>query len=276
MTTARRKAKIQPSGFFKHLFLIVVSLISVFPVYWIVVSATNLSTDVVQARMLPGANLAANFTNLAASGVLRVAFFNSLRNSTVITLGALLISSAAGYGFVVYRDRGKDIAMKLLLLSMMVPTAATLIPLFRLFSQLKLINTLAGVMMPALATAFLIFLFRQASETFPQELIQAARIDGVGEAGIFLRIYAPVMKPTYAAAATVTFMNAWNSYLWPLVILQKESERTMPIFISNLMDGYVLDYGQIMLAVTITTLPTVIIFFLLQKSFVAGILGAVK
>ena len=93
MTTARRKAKIQPSGFFKHLFLIVVSLISVFPVYWIVVSATNLSTDVVQARMLPGANLAANFTNLAASGVLRVAFFNSLRNSTVITLGALLILS---------------------------------------------------------------------------------------------------------------------------------------------------------------------------------------
>lgn len=276
MRADRRVYKVRPARALKHLFLILVSLLSAFPFYWMVVSATNPSTDVVLGRMLPGAYLAENFKSLAGSGRLYQAFFNSLTYSAATTLGALLISSLAGYGFIVYRDRSKNVVMGLLLLSMMVPTAATLIPLFRFFSQLDLINTVAGYMLPMLATAFLIFLFRQSAHTFPMELVQAARIDGLGEFAIFFRMFVPIMRPTYAAAATITFMNSWNAYLWPLVVLQEPSKITMPIFVANLQTGYVLDYGMIMLGVTITTLPTLIVFFVLQKSFVEGILGSLK
>ena len=276
MMANNRAFRVRPARIGKHLFLILVSLLSAFPFYWMVVSSTNPSADVVLGRMLPGASLVENFKALSASGSLFQAFGNSCLYSLATTLGALLISSLAGYGFIVYQDKGKNFVMGLLLLSMMVPTAATLIPLFRFFSQLGLINSVAGYMLPMLATAFLIFMFRQSAHTFPLELVQAARIDGLGEFQIFFRMFVPIMKPTYAAAATITFMNSWNAYMWPLVVLQQPEKITMPIFVANLQTGYVLDYGMIMLGVTITTLPTLIIFFVLQKSFVEGILGSLK
>lgn len=268
--------KVRPGRAFKHLFLMIVSLLSAFPFYWMAVSSTNVSTDVVLGRMLPGSYLLENIKTLSESGALFRAFSNSCLYSLSTTFGALLISSMAGYGFIVYQDKGKNFVMGLLLLSMMVPTAATLIPLFRFFSQIGLINSVAGYMLPMLATAFLIFLFRQSAHTFPLELTQAARIDGLGEFQIFTRMFVPIMKPTYAAAATITFMNSWNAYMWPLVVLQQPEKITMPIFVANLQTGYVLDYGMIMLGVSLTTLPTLIIFFVLQKSFVEGILGSLK
>lgn len=259
-----------------HAFLILLSIAAVFPFFWMVVSATNTSLDVVTGKMTFGANLADNYQTLLAYRTLSSSFLNSIVYSTLITVLSLLISSMAGFAFVVYRSRGKNAANILVLLSMMVPSAATLIPLFRLFGQLKLVNTALGYMLPSLATGFLIFMFRQSTQTFPLEIIQAARIDGLPEWRIFLRIYAPIMKPTYAAAMTITFMNAWNAFLWPLVIMQDTSKFTMPIFVNNLMGAYFVDYGAVMLAVTITTLPTVIIFFVLQKSFVAGLVGSIK
>ncbi len=276
MTAKGTAFKVRPSRAFNHLFLILVSLLSAFPFYWMAVSSTNISTDVVLGRMLPGSYLFENIKTLSESGALFRAFSNSCLYSLATTFGALFISSMAGYGFIVYQDKGKNFVMGLLLLSMMVPTAATLIPLFRFFSQIGLINSVAGYMLPMLATAFLIFMFRQSAHTFPQELTQAARIDGLGEFQIFWRMFVPIMKPTYAAAATITFMNSWNAYMWPLVVLQQPEKITMPIFVANLQTGYVLDYGMIMLGVTITTLPTLIIFFVLQKSFVEGILGSLK
>ncbi len=309
----RNKKHISGATVATHIVLIVFSLISVFPFYWIVVSSTNTSNDVVQARLYPGTNLGANlyglvtdnqnldltfmgssdeteadptatkvdsiwqFLSIIGSSKIVTAFWNSLRNTLLITAGSLLVSSAAGYAFVVYRSKGKEFVMKLIMLSMMIPAAATLVPLFRMFSKIGMTNNYWGVVIPAFSTAFLIFMFRQGAQSFPRELIEASRIDGLSEFGIFTRVFMPVMKPTYSAAATVTFMNSWNSYLWPLVILAANPKNhTMPMYISNLMGGYVLNFGQIMLAVTITTIPTVIIFFLLQKNFVEGILGSVK
>jgi len=270
--------RLRPARAFKHLFLIVVSILSAFPFFWMLVSSTNATIDVVLGRMLPGTQLIENFKSLTAlsSGALYTAFRNSLGYSTAVTLCALAISSMAGYGFLVYKDKAKQVVLNLLLMSMMVPAAATLIPLFRMFSAWGLLNSLLGFMLPLLSSAFLIFMFYQSAQTFPLELVQAARIDGMGELKIFWSVFVPIMRPTYAAAATITFMNTWNSYLWPLVVLQKPDSITMPIFVSNLLFGYVLDYGMIMLAVTITTLPTLIVFFVLQKSFVEGILGSLK
>jgi lactose/L-arabinose transport system permease protein len=145
-----------------------------------------------------------------------------------------------------------------------------------MFSIANLLNTTAGFILPSIATAFLIFFFRQSSMSFPFEIVQAARVDGMGEFGIYARIYIPVMAPTFTAAGIVTFMANWNNYLWPLIVLQKQESQTMPLMIMGLTVGYTTDYGILALAVTICTLPTLLLFVTQQKRFVAGILGSVK
>ena len=191
--------------------------------------------------------------------------FNSFRNAIVITVIALLICSIAGYGFEIYHDKGKDLLMNILLLAMMLPFVAIMIPLFKMFSSWKLVNTWIALALPSLSTPFLIMMFRQA-----------ARLEGLSEIRIFFTMFLPIMKSTYGAAMTVTFMNAWNNYLWPTIILQDSNQITMPMLVANLKSGYSVDYGMLMLGVLICTLPTAIIFLCLQKSFANGIAGAVK
>jgi lactose/L-arabinose transport system permease protein len=214
--------------------------------------------------------------NLFAAVNLGRSFFNSLRFTFVATAASLFVCSMAGYGFQIYRDKNKDRLMSVLLLSMMVPFASVMIPLFKMFSIMNLLDTTLGFILPSISTAFLIFFFRQNSMSFPYEVVQAARVDGMGEFGIYLKIYLPVMAPTLAAAAIVTFMGSWNSYLWPLIVMQSQESKTMPLLITGLTSGYTTDYGMLMLAVSICTLPTVLLFITRQKRFVAGILGSVK
>jgi len=260
----------------QYIFLTIASLISVFPLLWVVVSATNKSIDVIRGRLLPGNYLMENLKALMASQNLSSAMLNSFRNSIVLTFVSLLVCSLAGYGFEIYHDRGKDLVMTIILLAMMVPFAATMIPLFQSMSDMGLQNTMLGFMLPTISTPFLIMLFRQSARSFPHDMIDAARIDGLGELRIFFTMFFPTMRSTFAAAMTITFMNAWNSYLWPKVILLDAGSQTMPMLVSNLVAGYVTDYGMLMLAVFLCTIPTVIVFFLLQKSFANGITGTIK
>ena len=264
------------SGLFIYIILIIIGFISAFPFYFVLVSATNTSINIIRGRMFFGTNIIDNFQKLLAAIPFIMGFWNSTRNALVQVIGSLLICSMAGYGFTIYRSKAKDRLMSVLLLSMMIPFAAIMIPLFRLAISLRLLNTTAGIVMPVLATVFLIFFFRQVTQSFPMELVQAARVDGLGEFGIFIRIYMPVMSPTYAAAAIVTFMGGWNNFLWPLIILQRETSRTLPILITRLSEGYVTDYGVQLLAITLSIIPTLLIFITQQRRFVEGILGAVK
>jgi lactose/L-arabinose transport system permease protein len=151
-----------------------------------------------------------------------------------------------------------------------------MIPLFQMFAKMGLLNTTIGFLLPTVSTPFLIMLFRQSARSFPPDIIDAARLDGLSEISIFFRMFIPTMKSTYAAAITITFMAAWNSFLWPRVIMLTNDGMTMPMLISNLIQGYVTDNGVVMLAVLIATIPTVAIFFILQKNFAEGITGAVK
>lgn len=192
------------------------------------------------------------------------------------TVLALIICSIAGYGFEVYHSRGKDVMMGVLLLAIMIPFAATMIPLFQVFAKVGLVNSLWAVIIPAISTPLLILLFRQSSRAFPSEILEAARVDGLNEVSIFARIYVPTMRATFAAAGVITFMTAWNNYLWPRVILIKNEVQTMPMLIVNLSAGYVTDYGVLMLAVLLASLPTVVVFLLLQRSFADGVTGAIK
>jgi len=268
--------KIKSANVVLYAFLILMSFVSAFPFCWMVLGATNKSVDVVRGRFFFGLNLGENLKALIGTYPLVASFLNSLRNAVIGTLLSLFVCSLAGYGFQIFRSRGRDRLMGVLLLSMMVPMASVMIPLFRMFSQLKLLNTTMGIVLPGIATAFLIFFFRQNSANFPQEIVQAARVDGLGEFGIYARIYVPVMGSTFAAAAIISFMGGWNNYLWPLIILLRKEAQTLPIMMVSMTLGYTTDYGALMLAVTISTLPTIILFFTQQRRFISGILGSVK
>ena len=196
-----------------YLFLTVCSIASVFPLFFMVISATNTSKDVLASRLLPGGNLMQNFRDLEEASNLGPAMGYSAAIAILTTVLALLVCSVAGYGFEIYHSRAKDTVMGILLLAMMIPFAATMIPLFQLFGRMGLVNSLWAVVIPAISTPFLILLFRQASRSFPHEILEAARLDGLSEVSIFFRIYMPTMKSTYAAAAVVTFMTAWNNFL---------------------------------------------------------------
>ena len=239
-------------------------------------AATNKSVDVSRGRLIPGTALIDNWKALFAQQPVQRAMVNSFKYAVILTLCALVICSLAGYGFEIYHDKHKDLVFSILLLAMMVPFVATIVPLFRMFSAAKLLDTTIAFILPTISTPFLIMMFRQNARAFPIDIIEAARIDGLNEVQIFFRMFIPTMRSTYAAAMTITFMNAWNNYLWPKVIMQGEESITMPMLVANLTEGYVTDYGVLMLAVLLCSLPTVIIFFLLQKSFAEGITGAVK
>ena len=236
---------------FVYTFLVIVSLISIFPIYWMACAATNTSVEIMRGKLIPGGYLIENFKSLIHNQNLGRAFFNSVRNSVILTLLSMVICS-------------------------MLPFVATMIPLFTMFSKVGLVNTWPAFVLPGLATPFLIMMFRQAARSFPKEIIEAARMDGLSEIGIFFTMFVPTMRSTYGAAITVTFMNTWNSYLWPKVIFQKNEATTMPMLVANLLGGYTVDYGMLMLGVLIATIPTAVVFFILQKQFAEGITGAIK
>lgn len=259
-----------------YIFLIIVAFLSVFPLLWMISAATNTSLDVARGKIMFGTYALENFKNLITQQDLWGAMKNSAVYAVVQTVASLFICSLAGFGFELYHDKGKDRVFSILLLAMMVPQVATMIPLYKMISGMKMLNTVWGFILPSLSTPFLIMMFRQNSRNFPLDLMQAARIDGLSEIGIFFRMYVPIMKSTYAAAAVITFMNAWNAYLWPKVVLNQKAAQTMPMLIANLSAGYSIDYGVLMMGVLFCSIPTMIVFFILQKQFAEGITGAVK
>ncbi len=265
------------ASFVRYAFLTIVSLLSVFPLYWMFSAATNTNLDIIRGKIIPGTAFIDNYNTIIESyPMLWTAMGNSFMYASCITVASLIISSLAGYGFEIYHDKHKDRVMGVLLIAMMFPFAAIMIPLFTLVSDMGLLNSVIGFILPTIATPFLIMLFRQNSRNFPREIIEAARIDGVGEVAIFFKMFIPTMKSTYAAAMTIVFMNGWNNYLWPKIIMTSGDTLTMPMLTANIKAGYVIDYGMLMAAVLLSTLPTIIVFFILQKSFAEGISGSVK
>ena len=276
MTEKKNKSAIQRRLIPTYIFLVIWSLFSVFPLYWMITAATNNTVDVARGKIVFGGEAAANFQKLISSQNLWGAMGNSFLYAIVQTVLCLLICSLAGFGFELYHDKAKDRLFGILLLAMMVPGVATMIPLFKMIAGMKLLNSVWGFILPAIATPFMIMMFRQNSRNFPIDIMEAARIDGLNEFQIFFRMYMPVMKSTYAAATVIVFMNAWNAYLWPKVVMTDTKAQTMPMLIANIASGYTIDYGMMMMGVLFCSLPTMIIFFVLQKQFAEGITGAVK
>ena len=276
MTKKKNKSMIQRRLIPTYIFLGIVSLISVFPFYWMIMAATNDYVDISKGKLTFGLYAAENFRNLIEQQPLALAMKNSFIYAISVTIICLFICSLAGYGFEVYHDKWKDRLFSILLLGMMIPQVATMIPLFQMFSKGHLLNTVPGFFLPIISTPFMIMMFRQNSRSIPVDIIEAARIDGLNEIQIFFQMYMPVMKSTYAAAAVITFMNAWNAYLWPKICMTDGESLNMVMLIANMTGGYKLDYGMIMMGVLFCSIPTMVVFFILQKQFAEGITGAVK
>jgi lactose/L-arabinose transport system permease protein len=203
-------------------------------------------------------------------------FWNSVKVAVLATVFTILISSMAGYGFEMFRSKARDRIYAVVLLTLMVPFAALMIPLFMLMARSGLVNTHLAIILPGVASAFIIFYFRQSTKAFPTELRDAAKVDGLKEWQIFLFIYVPVMRSTYAAAFVIVFMANWNNYLWPLIVLQSNDTKTITLVVSSLASAYYPDYGVVMIGTILATLPTLIVFFAMQRQFVQGMLGSVK
>ena len=199
-----------------------------------VVGSTNTSPDIAHGKVTPGTYLFENIAAFFATVDVPRMFWNSTFLALVGVALTLTVSSLAGYGFEVFKSRFRDRIFGLLLLTLSIPFAALMVPLFIMMSQLKLINTFAAVLLPGIASVFIIFYFRQATKAFPGELRDAARIDGLNEWQIFVFVYLPVMRSTYAAAIIIIFMANWNNYLWPLIILQTEPNKTVTLIVSSL------------------------------------------
>lgn len=259
-----------------HIFLLIAVLISVFPFYWMLSGATNSSVDITGGNMWFGKNLKENWTQLQSTANVFLVCWNTIKTTLLYTFLSILICAMAGYGFEKYRSKGKNVVYAMFLLSMMIPFSAQMIPLFKMASKSNMLDSHAAIILPTIAMPFLVFFFRQSFQSYPTELIEAARVDGAGEFRIFFHLVMLPMKSTFAAAAIYAFMKQWNNYLWPLIVIQSNEKKTFTLLLSSLASAYYVDYGQLMLAIVLATLPIIIVFLTMQKQFVEGIVGSSK
>ena len=259
-----------------YLLLVLFSLFCVFPFVWIVIGSTNNAVDIIGGKMTFGPLLLENLRNLFANYNMAQALLNSVKITVITVLATLVVTSTAAYGFQMYRSRARERIYAFFLGTMMIPFASLMVPLFQIIVKMGLINTHFAIIIVSVSSVFMIFFFRQSFVTYPMEVIQAARIDGASEWQTFTRVFVPSMKSTYAAAGIYAFMTSWNSYLWPLIVTQTNEKKTVTLLISSMSSSYTPEYGLIMAAIALATMPVIVLFFALQRQFVQGMLGSVK
>jgi multiple sugar transport system permease protein len=198
-------------------------------------------------------------------------FYNSLRAALVTVVSVLLTSALAGYAFAKFRFPGRDLLFLLILSQLMIPFQLRMVTLFELVFRWRLIDTFPGLVLPGLVDAFGIFLMRQFIRTIPDELIDAARIDGASELRIFASIILPLLKPALAALAILTFMWNWEAFLWPLVVASSDAVLTLPVGLAKFGEQYLIRYDLQLAAATLITLPVLLAFLATQRYIVQGI-----
>ena len=198
-------------------------------------------------------------------------FLNSGFVAIAITLSNLLLCSLAGYSLTKFRYRGRGVMFLAILSTMMLPLEVTMVPLFLIIKRLDWANSYQGLIVPFLVDGFGVFLMRQYMMSIPKDLIDSARIDGASELRIFWTIVLPLCKPALVALAVFTFREAWDMYIWPLIIITKDSLRTLPLGISLFMSSYGTSWDQLMAIAVLGTLPMILLFFFLQRAFIQGI-----
>ncbi|MGV9851766.1 carbohydrate ABC transporter permease [Streptomyces sp. NPDC003442] len=251
----------------------------VIPLYWLIIASTHSSREIFDSPppLLPGGHLAENLDTLQRTASFGRVVLNSTLIAAIYTLCAGAVCTLAGYGFAKYRFRGREALFGLLMLGLVIPVQVTLIPLFKLMAQLEWLNTYQAVVMPNLALPFGIFLMRQSMAALPDELLDSARMDGCGELRLFWKVVLPPMRPALAALAIFLFLYQWNDFIWPLIVLRDSQSFTIPVALAALQGLNNTDYGAILTGTAVAAVPMAVVFLVLQRHFVSGLLaGAVK
>ena len=262
-----------------HVALVMGALLALAPLAWMV-SASFMPAGEANSyppRLLPSEPTLDHYRALFTRLDLARYLANSAFLSLVVTLLALVVNSMAGYAFAKFRFRGRDRLFRTLLGGLVVPVQVAMLPLFLLMKQSGLINSYWGVIIPGMASIFGIFLIRQYALAVPDELLDAARMDGASEFRIYWSIVLPVIKPILVTLAIFTFMGTWNDFMWPLIVLSDDAKYTLPVALANLSGEHVQDTELMMAGSVLTVLPVLLVFLAMQRHYVTGITaGSVK
>jgi multiple sugar transport system permease protein len=251
----------------------VVALVMIFPVYCMVVVSLTPKSELFASgsHLWPDRLTTANFTDLFDRFPLGAWFTNSVLVAVITTVLAVAVNLLAGYALAKVRFAGRSALFLLVLSTLMIPTQAIMIPQFRMVTTLGLYGTFWAVILPSASTALGIFLARQFMLSIPDELLEAARVDGAGNLKIFLRIVLPLSKPLIAVMTLLAFMGQWNEFLWPLITLKDPALYTLPVALRFLQGQFDQNYGGLMAMALMASLPLVVLFLFLQRFFVEGL-----
>ena len=251
--------------------LVVGALLTAFPFFWMATSSLKPLTESVSAppSILPHQPTFSNYVSLFRDQDFGTYLVNTIVVVAIDSAGVLLMAMA-GYAFAKLAFRGKRLMFGLILATLMIPIQVTMIPTYLELNSVRLTNTLPGIALPTLVSAFGIFLFRQFMSTIPEDLLEAARLDGASEARTFLSVVLPMSRPVLAVQAVLTFIASWNSFLWPLVIANDQSKYTLSVGLALLNQQQFVNPGLQMAGAALMVLPILILFVILQKQIVRG------
>jgi cellobiose transport system permease protein len=267
------------AGWVTYALITVVTLVSVFPLYYTIVMASHTNAEMAASTppLLPNASVFDNVKKALDLAPLNRGLVNSLIVSGAITVGTVAFCTLAGFAFAKLRFRGASLLLAVCIATMMVPLQMGVIPLYMMMAKLGLANHLSAVILPSLCTAFGVFFMRQyVASAVPDELIEAAYMDGAGPFRVFWSIVVPAVKPAMAVLGMLTFLMAWNDFFWPIIVLSSQNP-TVQVSFQSLATGYAPQQSIIMAGTLYGTIPVLIVFALLGRQIVGGIMqGAVK
>jgi len=259
--------------------LIIGAMIALTPMLWML-SASVMPTGEASAyppRFFPSAVTFSHYRELFTRLNLGRYLFNSAFIALTVTAVSLVINSMAGYAFAKLKFRGRDRTFRLLSLGLVLPVQVAMLPLFLLMKNLHLVNTYWGVIIPGMSSIFGIFLIRQYALSIPDDMLDAARIDGASELRIYWEVVVPGILPILATLAIWTFLATWNDFMWPLIVLSDESHYTLPVALANLSGEHVQDTELMMAGSVLTVIPVLAVFLFLQRYYIQGVMaGSVK
>jgi arabinosaccharide transport system permease protein len=263
---------------------VVICVLFIFPIYALLLASFRPGRDLIRfgitaKTLIPRDLVVTYISNLFVGhgGNYLVWVRNSLILVVLQTSLSLFFSSLVGYGLGVYEFKGKKIILVLMLLVMMVPLQILILPLYRLLIAFKSMNTFRGIVFPFIVSPFAIFFFRQYVIGVPMDFIDAGRIDGLTEGGIYFRIMAPLMTPAFGAMAILGALQSWNNFLWPLIVMRTGNMFTLPVGLATLLTPYGNNYDVLISGSLVATVPIIVIFFIFQRYFIAGLTaGGIK
>ena len=276
---ASRASQIRAARLALYVALVVFGILSLLPLLWMV-SASFMATGEATTfppPFLPHHPTLGHYEDLFGRLALGRYALNSALVATVTTFASLAINSSAGYAFAKLRFRGRDATFRALTAGLAIPVQVAMLPLFLLIKAMGLVNNYGGVIIPGLASIFGIFLVRQYALAIPDDLLDAARIDGASEWRVFRSVVIPTIQPILATLALWTFLATWNDFMWPLIVLSDDRRYTLPVALAGLVGEHAQDVELMMAGAVITVLPVLVLFLFLQRYFVEGVTeGSVK